>query len=705
MAAQTKLCVFCRHIVPITHACATTPTWGMPEPASPLRPHEAAMFRELQSQPSSLCQRCSVYDIARAFRDAIPLDRLEKMERDTAESHHQYFQDMQPFEYPLGRLSSLVLSPSCPLCRLIFRVLPREGLDADDDSARLVPFRSYTQHSGWQKVAAKLRPTGAVLLGIDFLGNSVALSGVARIGSENQMMQSEMPGEAIALTTSNSVSLRKVGNAKYIEPMVDLSFPKHALENCIKNHGSFCQPGRPPELQTTRMIDVVERKVVPYPNGCNYFALSYCWGGVMPKDGALEAGELPQTIEDAIFVTRELGMRYLWVDALCIDQSPNPTPEQAKEKMQQLRMMDLIYSCASLALIAMAGTNSEVGLPGISANRPRDVQLRENIGGLEFITVPPTVNAERNSSIWATRAWTLQEEFLSRRHLIFTGTQMEFQCYRRRIPETLDTSNLDGWPSPLPDILDMIVPGAHEGKGRLQAQLPAGEEHLLSDVFWSVLNEYTRRKMTNDGDSLNAMLGLLNVWERTLLPSGCIWGIPLKDYPESLGWLHRRSVKPRRRAAFPSWSWAGWEGEAYLEDFLAQGSPKSLRDCVKDMSVRYVDIEGQRLTVDGWTVDLDIHTEPFSEVHKPGTTKELGKVIERNFLHPNTLPTGTYSCLVVERLKYRLIEDGPVFEKVFMLVLDWVGNAAERRTIITLTIGDGGNFECLGPVRKMVALV
>jgi len=61
------------------------------------------------------------------------------------------------------------------------------------------------------------------------------------------------------------------------------------------------------------MIDVSARKIVQYPPDCEYIALSYVWGNVVPKDGALEKKLLPQTIEDAIVVTQQLGKQFLWV--------------------------------------------------------------------------------------------------------------------------------------------------------------------------------------------------------------------------------------------------------------------------------------------------------------------------------------------------------------------------------------------------------
>jgi hypothetical protein len=62
----------------------------------------------------------------------------------------------------------------------------------------------------------------------------------------------------------------------------------------------------------------------------NYVALSYCWGAdqtiktklaslVSHEDG-IRVETLPKTIQDAIHITRELGIDFLWVDSLCIIQ-------------------------------------------------------------------------------------------------------------------------------------------------------------------------------------------------------------------------------------------------------------------------------------------------------------------------------------------------------------------------------------------------
>jgi hypothetical protein len=58
-----------------------------------------------------------------------------------------------------------------------------------------------------------------------------------------------------------------------------------------------------------------------------YALLSYCWGGnqdikttsstLEAQEHGIQVGTLPCTIRDAIKITRELNLDYLWVDALC----------------------------------------------------------------------------------------------------------------------------------------------------------------------------------------------------------------------------------------------------------------------------------------------------------------------------------------------------------------------------------------------------
>jgi len=54
----------------------------------------------------------------------------------------------------------------------------------------------------------------------------------------------------------------------------------------------------------------------------------------------------PKTLSDAIKVCREIGMRYIWIDALCIVQ------DDPKDKAREIGQMGRIYKDATLTIMA-----------------------------------------------------------------------------------------------------------------------------------------------------------------------------------------------------------------------------------------------------------------------------------------------------------------------------------------------------------------
>lgn len=84
--------------------------------------------------------------------------------------------------------------------------------------------------------------------------------------------------------------------------------------------------------------------------------------------GAL-IGRVSKTIDDALALSDALGIRYLWVDALCIIQ------DSEDDKAAQLSSMGKVYTNSHFTIVAAAGADAEAGLPGISA--PRTVVQKE----------------------------------------------------------------------------------------------------------------------------------------------------------------------------------------------------------------------------------------------------------------------------------------------------------------------------------------
>jgi hypothetical protein len=96
-----------------------------------------------------------------------------------------------------------------------------------------------------------------------------------------------------------------------------------------------------------------------------FVALSYCWGtsqqavttksNISSQEQQLLVSDLPQTLQDAIVVTRALDYQYLWVDALCILQD-----DENDWAVQSSRMAD-IYSTATLVIAATSASNCNAG--------------------------------------------------------------------------------------------------------------------------------------------------------------------------------------------------------------------------------------------------------------------------------------------------------------------------------------------------------
>ncbi|KAF4836161.1 hypothetical protein CGCSCA4_v012355 [Colletotrichum siamense] len=102
-----------------------------------------------------------------------------------------------------------------------------------------------------------------------------------------------------------------------------------------------------------------------YGNYCNYVALSHCWGQHQPAKTTkatlgrykwrLIWADLPKTFQDAITVTRALGIDFIWVDSLCIIQ--DDPDDWAKEASQ----MASIYRNAYITIAVTSAAGGEEG--------------------------------------------------------------------------------------------------------------------------------------------------------------------------------------------------------------------------------------------------------------------------------------------------------------------------------------------------------
>lgn len=175
-----------------------------------------------------------------------------------------------------------------------------------------------------------------------------------------------------------------------------------------------------------------------------YIALSHRWGdlnssqrvctyvdNIEQRKAHIPLAELPASFKDAMCVTRALGVRYLWIDSLCIIQ--NCETDWAAEAGK----MESVFSNAYCTIAASSAISSLVGFLG--ERDQRDVTRVPLLGG-ESLYLAKHIDNFRDdveNSVLSSRGWVFQERALSRRTIYFTSTQIYWECGNGIVCETL----------------------------------------------------------------------------------------------------------------------------------------------------------------------------------------------------------------------------------------------------------------------------
>ncbi|OAG06466.1 HET-domain-containing protein [Paraphaeosphaeria sporulosa] len=208
---------------------------------------------------------------------------------------------------------------------------------------------------------------------------------------------------------------------RIVGPCPDYALIRSWLGQCNKEHRECQILGSTENLKIITLIDVQNQRLVRYKPGLQYVALSYVWGGApVPERIPGRPFELPnnisKTINHAMVVAENIGIPFLWADAVCIDQ------DKVEEKNQQLPLMNYIYEHASATIIAL-GDHANFGLPGVQGGPERLMQLVAEFGPLQLMARNPLLSSQIQSSAWSKRGWTYQEGLFSRRCIYFSQHQ------------------------------------------------------------------------------------------------------------------------------------------------------------------------------------------------------------------------------------------------------------------------------------------
>jgi hypothetical protein len=311
-----------------------------------------------------------------------------------------------------------------------------------------------------------------------------------------------------------------------------------------------------------RLVESVDIPKIPgnYPE---FMALSHCWGKSRPflvlssssikilSDG-VELDQLPRTFKDAARIVQMLGRRYLWIDSLCIKQ------DSSVDWQKEAAQMDSIYRNAHLTLAAASSTDSNGGcyIDDNLATMILKFPIRQPDGTMGECKLRTNDRPEIfTSSPLHRRGWVLQESILSRRIVSFTEDQMVWQCRTKHYTE-------DAMPAPR----------------RHRWEYPDNyTNNLVSDrdrrdMWWSWVENYTKRILSNPNDKLPAFAGITKFFaqETGYTPFAGLWKEHLLS--DLLWWV--AEPEDNLPAANTPWGTPSWSWSAVLDRFIRQ--PQSM---------------------------------------------------------------------------------------------------------------------------------
>jgi hypothetical protein len=141
--------------------------------------------------------------------------------------------------------------------------------------------------------------------------------------------------------------------------------------------------------------------------------------------------DLPATFRDAVLTTRSLGIRYLWIDSICIVQGPRGDfPEQARKMEAIFSGADVVIAASWAAGQADGFLKTEPGKEAMRARRHRKVVRFEREGRKPVYLCEMVDDFGKHvlEGGLSRRGWVLQERALARRSVFFTERQTYWEC-------------------------------------------------------------------------------------------------------------------------------------------------------------------------------------------------------------------------------------------------------------------------------------
>ncbi|RPD62117.1 HET-domain-containing protein [Lentinus tigrinus ALCF2SS1-7] len=352
----------------------------------------------------------------------------------------------------------------------------------------------------------------------------------------------------------------------------------NCIMDCIRNH-ERCPPPHSATLPA-RVIDCLDPAkprlhVSNKDEQAAYLALSYTRGTTSSFGTTtdtldayllgIDMESLPQTIRDAIRSTHALGVRYLWVDALCILQ------DSETDKIHEIAQMGSIFRNAYFTIIASSARSADEGfLQDRVPPSPPDITLpfRCSDGQVGAMSLSPIWRQyDGSSEPVCQRAWCLEERLLSPRALIYASHTLQYHCQTT----TVNVGNAVCGPITGHRLPNLLFRSDFDDRNTSPALSP-NDTKALRYSWIEAVGEYTQRSLGDPADKLVAFAAVAEVFQRAW-KSEYLAGLWRHSLVQDLLWYktsESRHPRPERYRA-PTWSWASVDGHVWpslLDDRL-----------------------------------------------------------------------------------------------------------------------------------------
>jgi hypothetical protein len=329
--------------------------------------------------------------------------------------------------------------------------------------------------------------------------------------------------------------------------------------------------------------------------------LSHCWGDKDPictteltrvdflKKVPWE--KISATYKDAIQITRQLGIRYLWIDSLCLIQDNREIWRAEASKMAEIYKNSYITIAATNAIDNDSRilkpepftNNHQLTLfqPTTDQRSPEVVIARETVPVFirkRFDHKPFSRTQKFEEPLLLTRAWIYQERVLSPRVIHFCdnelvwecGADFSCQCGFLHQPGFPITTVKQGQRNRLADGQWMKTASLSISMTPRDVQVSEDDLRFKQEFFRDRVSDYGRLDLKFPRDRLRAIGGIARQYQP---PEGGSYfaGLWKETLAQDLTW-HDSGEKPTRESwealasgsfVAPSWSWASVKHPSY----------------------------------------------------------------------------------------------------------------------------------------------